>query len=497
MSLNKNIIANYFGQGWTALIGLAFVPLYVKYMGMEAYGLIGLFAMLQAWLTLFDMGMTPTLSREMSRFSGGAHSAQSIRNLLHSLELLCFGIAIMIALGVWAASGWLASDWLRAEKLPVATVVQSFSIMGVVTALRFIEGLYHGAIAGLQKQVMLNVLNSLLATLRGLGSVAVLAFVSPTIGAFFVWQGVVSLLSVAIFAIVLHSTLPPVVSPPKFSQSVLADIWRFAAGMMAITFLSLLLMQVDKVILSRMLSLEAFGQYSLAGVVASGLYYITGPITQAYHPYMTELVTLKDESELISVYHRSSQVISVLVGPAAMMLILFGERIMALWTGNSTLAHDVAPLLTILAFGTLLHSMMHMPYILQIAHGMTRLGVYGSIVSVAVLVPSVLWATPRYGAIGAAWIWVILNVCYIFISIYILHRFFIPNEKWRWYIKDVGLPLGVAALTALVFRGMQPLTLSKPLEFSWLFAVGIVTTTAAAFAAQELRGLKLSSWRSW
>ena len=48
--LKRNLIANYLGQGWTALMGLAFIPLYIKYLGIEAYGLIGIFALLQGWL---------------------------------------------------------------------------------------------------------------------------------------------------------------------------------------------------------------------------------------------------------------------------------------------------------------------------------------------------------------------------------------------------------------------------------------------------------------
>jgi hypothetical protein len=53
-------------------MSLAFVPLYIKYLGIEAYGLIGIFVMLQAWLTLLDMG---ALGREMARFTGGGHDA--------------------------------------------------------------------------------------------------------------------------------------------------------------------------------------------------------------------------------------------------------------------------------------------------------------------------------------------------------------------------------------------------------------------------------------
>ena len=37
-------------------MGLAFIPLYIHYLGMEAYGLIGAFVLLQAWLALFGYG---------------------------------------------------------------------------------------------------------------------------------------------------------------------------------------------------------------------------------------------------------------------------------------------------------------------------------------------------------------------------------------------------------------------------------------------------------
>jgi len=93
---------------------------------MESYGLIGLFAVMQAWLTLLDMGMTPTLNREMARFTAGAHSAQSIQNLLRSLEVIAICIAAVIILLIWASSGYLASDWLKAGKLLLRWSLRQF-----------------------------------------------------------------------------------------------------------------------------------------------------------------------------------------------------------------------------------------------------------------------------------------------------------------------------------------------------------------------------------
>jgi O-antigen/teichoic acid export membrane protein len=67
MPLKKNILANYASQIYVTLIGIFMVPLYIKYMGAEAYGLVGFFAMLQAWFNLLDMGLTPTTARETAR----------------------------------------------------------------------------------------------------------------------------------------------------------------------------------------------------------------------------------------------------------------------------------------------------------------------------------------------------------------------------------------------------------------------------------------------
>lgn len=487
MSLKKNVIANYLGQGWSGLIGLAFVPLYIKYLGIEAYGLIGIFALLQAWLTLLDMGMTPTLNREMARFTAGAHTPQSIRDLLRSLEIVCFGVAALIGGLVWAASGWLAADWLRADKLPLDVVAQAIAIMGGVAAFRFVEGIYRGAILGLQKQVFFNVVNAALSTVRAVGAIAVLAWMSPTIEAFFIWQGVVSIVSIAILAFAAHGSLPTTPQPARFSRQALMDIRHFAGGMMATTFLAILLTQVDKVLLSKLISLEAFGYYTLAGTVVTTIGMLIAPITQAFYPRFTELVANGGHQELVQTYHRSSQLVTVLAAPVALMLIFFGEKLLVLWTGNVVLANEVAPILALLAAGTLLNGLMHIPYMLQLAHGWSGFAARVNLVAVAVLVPAILWVTPRYGALGAAWAWVLLNAGYVLIGIHFMYRRLLPDEKWTWYWNDTARPILAATLATGVLSVVQPEDIGKLAELVWLLAAGLIVVGAAISVTPKLR----------
>lgn len=483
-----NVIANYIGQGWSSLLTFAFIPLYIRYIGMESYGLIGLFAVVEAWLSLLDMGMTPTLNREMARFSAGIHSAQSIRDLLRSVEILTYALALLIGLGVWSTSGYLASRWLKVQHLSIATVSSALSFMAVVVALRFCETIYRSSLFGLQRQVLYNSVFAGLSTLRHGGAVVVLAVVSPTIKAFFIWQAVISLLTVAMLAISVHWLLPAAPAPARFSRSALTEVWRFAGGNMGITALSLVLTQVDKVLLSRLLPLDFFGHYVLAATVASVLVMVIAPLNNALYPRMVELTAAGMERDLIGIYHHGAQLIAVLTAPAAMLLCFFAEGVIFMWSGDANLAQHVAPILSVFALGTFLNALMNMPYQLQLSHAWTGLIIRTNIVAVALMVPALLWSVPRYGALGAAWIWVALNSGYVLIAMQFMHRRLIPKEKWRWYLSDILLPTGASGCVMLAAKFFQPaIYQSRVSWFVFLLIAGAAATALAVAATESTR----------
>jgi O-antigen/teichoic acid export membrane protein len=485
--LKKNVIANYFGQGWNAIMSLAFVPIYIKYLGVEAYGLIGMFLMLQTWLTLLDMGMKPALGREMARFTGGGRDGQSIWDILRSVEIIALGIAVLIALGIWAGSGWLATDWVQAATLPEGVVAEAFTLMGVVAALRFIENIYTSSLNGLQRQVLVNVTTSIIATIRGLGAVGMLVWVSPTLDVFFMWQAVVSLATVLVYLGIVYNILPPPARVARFSLAALRSIWRFAAGMVGIALLALLLTQVDKIILSRLLTLENFGYYSLAGLIANSLYLLANPIGTAFAPRFVELLTRQDDLALTRAFHLGAQLITVLMGSAALILMVFADRALFLWTADPSLTEQVAPIVTVLALGTFLNGLMWMPYQLQLAHGWTSLTIRINTVAVMLLLPTILWVAPVYGAIGAAWVWVALNAGYCVIGVHFMYRRILKSEKWIWYRADILLPTVAAVLTAFLCRWGLPEQSGRINELFLLVGVSLTVVAAAGLSAPIVR----------
>jgi len=67
--LERNTLANLAGTIWSAGLGIVCIPLFIRYLGAEAFGLVGLFLTLQSAFAVFDLGIAATLNREIARLS--------------------------------------------------------------------------------------------------------------------------------------------------------------------------------------------------------------------------------------------------------------------------------------------------------------------------------------------------------------------------------------------------------------------------------------------
>jgi O-antigen/teichoic acid export membrane protein len=485
--VKQNIIANFIGKAWTALMSLAFIPLYIKFLGIESYGLIGIFTSLLAVFGLLDMGLSTTLTRELARLSVAADNTRDMRNLVRTLEVIYWGVAMFIAVCLIGLASPIARYWVKTDQLPMATVRQATMLMGGIVAFQWPLRLYSGGLMGMQRQVLVNLLEVGTATLRGIGAVLILWLVSPTIQAFFIWQIVISLLQTTSTAIFLWRSLPQTGDAAHFQKQSFICVWRFAAGMTGISVTALCLTQTDKILLSKLLTLEMFGYYTLATVVAGTLYRFIGPVFTAVFPRFSQLISLQDEIRLKELYHKSCQLMSVMILPPAVVVALFAPEILLLWTGSPLTVTNTHTLVSLLMIGTALNGLMNLPYALQLSYGWTKLPFYTNVIATIVLVPLIFVFVNLYGAVGAAMAWILLNSGYVFIMIQIMHRRLLQGEQWRWYLNDVGKPLFVALAVALCWRIILPTEISKIPMLIALTGVSLTTLAAAVAATPSTR----------
>lgn len=478
MSLRANVIANAGGQ--IVASGLAFVlaPLFVGELGLEAWGLVGILAVLSAWFNLVDVGLTPSITREIARADARSDSALQACNLVRCVEVVYLGIAALIAGLLAVSADSIVSGWLRLESLASRDAGLSIALMGLIVALRLFENIYRSVLSGFQELVALNLLSSLFAVLRWGGGLIFVVVSGTGVVGLFAWQAVAAALSLGCFAWVARRRLENLCAHARVDFTALRRIRSFASGVATTSILGFFLTQVDKILLSKLLTLSDFGLYVLAASLADALALLAAPLYGALLPRFSQMTGRADERSIGDLYLHASQYLAAALTPCAFLLVVFGGEVVLAWTGSSTLALQMAPLLALLALGRMINGLMHVPAALQLAWGWTSLGVKLNSAAVLVLVPLILLTVPKYGAIAYAWCWVALNAGYLLLGSWLMHRRLLPNRRNRWLRDAVLLPVAVslACMTAVNWFAEFPkarLPLALALAATLVFAMAV------------------------
>jgi O-antigen/teichoic acid export membrane protein len=496
MSFKRNLLVSYVSQIYVTLIGIVIVPVYIQYMGAEAYGLIGFYAMLQAWFLLLDMGLAPTMSRETARFAGGALDALHLRRLLRALEGVFYAVGLLGALTLIWGADQIAAHWLKVEQLPLDQVRLAIQLMAAIIGLRWVAGLYRGAIGGFEQQVWLGQLNAAIATARFVLVLPIFYLLGSTPAHFFGYQLLVACIETILLAAKTYRLMPtmPAGVRVNWSWTPLRGVLKFSLSIAFTSAVWVFVTQTDKLVLSKLLPLGEYAYFTLAVLVAGGVSIVSGPISTALLPRLSRLQAQRDEQGLIDLYRKATQLVAVIALPVSLMLACFAEPLLWAWTGNANTAAHAAPILRLYALGNGILALGAFPYYLQFAKGDVRLHLIGNLLFVVVLIPTVIWATLNFGAIGAGWAWLGANVIYFLFWVPLVHRRFAPGLHGRWFFQDIGPVALVTVLTAVSAMEFLIHIESRLGLVALLLAIGMAVMSLAVLSAAPCRGFVRQKW---
>lgn len=498
-SFKKNIIANYASQLYSAAIGILILPLYIKYMGAEAYGLVGFFTMLQAFFALLDLGLTPTIARETARYHGGSMTALHYRQLFRALSCIFLTVALVGGGSLWLLAQPIAHKWLNVEALSMSTVVMAVQIMAISVALRWLGGLYRGVITGSERLVWLSGFNAIIATLRFPAvfiSMWLYGF-NPVV--FFLHQLVVAIFEVIGLYAMSEKLKPNLLKDERIGWSIqpVKPVLKFALTIAFTSSVWVLVTQTDKLILSGILPLAEYGFFTLAVLVAGGILILSSPISNVIMPRMARLHAEGKHDEMIRVYRSSTQIVSVIAGSAAITIAFTAEALLYAWTGDKEIASNTAPILRLYALGNGVLAISAFPYYLQYALGNLRYHLIGNVITVVTLIPAIIVAAIYYGGIGAGYAWLGVNSLYVVFWVGYVHSKLEPGLHFMWLVKDclaIYLPV-IALLSPLL---IWPLNSSNRwVVLIFISAVSLTAISSAILSSGNIRNkilLKIKSF---
>lgn len=480
-SVKKNVIFNYGGQLYSTLIGILVLPLFLGHVGAEAYGLIGFYTLVQAWMSLVDLGMTPTIGREVARLRTKPSESARLVGIVNSLEVVFVIVAGGVAFSMVAGREWLSANWLTVEVLDLATVETAVAIIGITVAVRWASSLNRSGINAFESQVWLNIFEVVINTLRFPVALLLVIWLDGDVLAYFYFQLAVVGIEFLILRRKLRSLLP-IVQASRFSWPELKRIAPFAISIGYTTAIWVLLTQLDKLVLSKTLTLSEYGYFTLVATVCSGVMMLSGPVSKAILPRMTALLAEGKKDEMIALYRKSTRLIVILVMPIAITIACLPYSVLFVWTGNEEAARWGEQILPLFILGAAILAVVAFQYYLQYVYGNLKYHVRYNTFSVLANVPLIIFLAVEYGPIGVAWLWFGFRALSLLVWVPFIHSRFAPGLNKVWFLKDVLTPLmlvfGVVFVGMVVIENVEQA--SRSLQF---LTLAIICTCATLFPA--------------
>jgi O-antigen/teichoic acid export membrane protein len=445
-----NILANYAGRGVSAVATLVMVPLYLRTLGVEAYGIVSLLAIAQSFVGLLDFGLGITLNREMARSGPGERP-----DLLRTFEIVYWGAAaVLFGLSFFAAP--LVTRLVNVKATSPEEVRDAIVLIGITVALQFPCSAYGAALAGIERQVALNAITGLCVAVRAVASVLVLSFVSRTPAALIACYLLAALgQAIASGWASWHYAAPFELARPKFHGEVFAGVWRFSMQAFALTIAGICMSQSDKASVAGLTAMSDFGAYSLSAQFAAIFTVICGPIGLAAFPRLAGHARTGATDKLGQTYGQVLRFAAFVTFPPALLACAFPGELILFWTHNPTVARGAVSILPLLVAATALNGFFGIGINLSLAAGYVRLPMILNFAMAIVAVLLAPWAVKRMGATGAALSCLAVNLTWGCIFVPLLHRRLLP-ESWTKYYRGSLVPLLVAAIPVVIARLASP-----------------------------------------
>lgn len=489
-----NVIWNWVGVVVSLFIGFFISPYLIRRLGPEAYGIWSLTFALVEYYWFFDLGFRSATTKYVAHYQATGEP-DKVREVINTgLFYLT-----LVAVGILALLGVLLPWIERFFNIP-PTWQGGFRILVWLITLNWCMSLVFNLLTGTIEAVQR------FDTSNRIGIVAAAARAVATFTALYLGYGLIAV-GIAVFLgqlvgyigayICFRRVFPEQKLSPRYAnRRTLRMMWNFGRH----TFVSAIGMQAQTqsapVLIGHFLPTAFVGYFNLPGKLMQYTVDFIGRIGAVTNSNTAELAARGEYATLSRLAVYVNRYSLVLFMPLAILLLTHGDRFFVLWVGPAFAAHS-APVLPIIVVGYVIAivgqysaSMLlqglgkHKPY----AIGLVVESVFG--------IGLMVWAIPRFGIVGAAWVLSTLMILDrgVFVP-WVVSR--VTNLPYTKYMHGVYTWPLATAIPVLIFGSWLRASILPGRSWFQIFVAGaligiVYYSLAAAFSVErEHRGLLL------
>ena len=446
-----------------------FIPIYIHYLGIENFSIISFTLVIAGLLIFVDSGITATLSRELASKSKDSCEKE---NIFFTLETLYFIIVLIVIVIVFSFSDFLAYTWLKIDSFNKDEISYFVRIAGIGMGFEFLAKFYIGGLSGLEKQVKANCYQVYWGIVRN-GVVIFVIIYYPSLEYFFIWQTISTIIYVILLRISLLNSINkgmPFFAVSRIDTSVIKRVWKFAFGMLLIALVSGLSTQMDKFAISKLLNIDSLGYYTIAFSLSMGIVLLISPISTAILPRLTAMYTSGDEKNATLLFYKMFKISIVIIFSFGSILIFWAKDVLWIWTGDLDIVNSTHLCVSILAIAMIMLALQVLPYTVAIANAYTKLFNYTGLSSILITMPLYWIFVKKYGLIGAACTFCIVQTCIAFLYIFVINKKFLKGiTAKKIFFNDILFSAVIITMIALILNFIPFYFNSRILHLGWIF----------------------------
>lgn len=354
----RNTALNLIGLALPLAVGFVTIPLVVRALGNDRFGILALVWVVFGYFGLFDLGLGRTATRWVADALG--------RNETEGVPAAVWTtVGLQTAIGLAAAglSHLLAPSIVRhVLNIPAAYLgetVRTLRLVGWSLPVMFVGSSFRGVLEAAQRFDLVNAvkvpLNVLFYVLPLAG--AALGLALPGIVALLVLSRAAAL---AVWAGMGLRVLPALRARPVFRRDLVRPIFSFSGWLGLSAVLYAVTASVDRLVIGSLLTVEAVAFYSAPYEAINRIGVVPNSLSMVLFPAFSFLGGGGRAERTESLFARSTKFLLLSTGPVFLLLMFFAGDALRLWLGPDYAAQS-ARVVVLLAAGFLVNTVVAVP----------------------------------------------------------------------------------------------------------------------------------------
>lgn len=417
--LAKNTLWNLVGNGAPMVVAVFCIPILIRGLGKERFGVLALAWALIGYANLFDLGLGRALTQLVAK-KLGAGEDRGIPSIVWTSLLLMLLLGLIGAVAVILASPWLVRSALNVPAALQRETLQSFYLLGLSIPVVITTAGLRGLLEAYQRFALINVLRVPMGVFSFAGPLLVLPFANglfPIVGILVAGR----LIAWAAHLLLCFQVAPNLSHDITWERTVAASLLRFGGWMTVTNIVGPLMVTFDRFMIGALISVVGVAYYATPYEIVTKLWVVPGALIAVMFPAFSTC-SVQDPGRTWLLFDRTVKLILLALFPVTLLIVVLAGDGLSLWLGADFASHGTR-VLQWLAAGVFVNSLALVPFTLVQGVGRPDVTAKLHLLELPLYMVVLWWLVRRWGIDGAAIAWTARVVVDAFVLFFLARRF--------------------------------------------------------------------------